>query len=503
MRTFFGHPVGLSTLFFTEMWERFSYYGMRGILILFMTTAAAQGGLGLPVDQAGAIYGTYVAMVYMMTMAGGWVADKVLGLRRSVFWGGVLIMCGHLSLAVPGLQFFYLGLVLVVLGTGLLKGNISAIVGQLYDGEGQDARRDAGYSIYYMGINLGGALGPLVVGLFAQSEWFRGVLAGWGLTPQTAWHFGFGAAAVGMFFGLVQYVLGQHRLPAASLPPAGARDEADLARARRRLFNIGLAVGVAGLAVFGLARAGRLTITPTGVGLFFDVLILATVLGFFGWLFLSASWSREERKRLVVIVVLFLGAAVFWAGFEQAGSTLNLFAQRNTANTVLGIPYPASWLQSVNSIFIIMFAPVFAWLWVRLGRRDPSSPAKFALGLLLLAAAYGLMVAAALAAASGALVSPMWLIGCYLLQTFGELCLSPVGLSAMSKLAPARVAGLMFGVWFLASAVGNKIAGRVGGLYESFSLPTIFGANTLFVLVFAVLMALLIVPIRRMLQARS
>ncbi|MGE0553904.1 MAG: oligopeptide:H+ symporter [Gemmatimonadales bacterium] len=257
------------------------------------------------------------------------------------------------------------------------------------------------------------------------------------------------------------------------------------------------------MAVLLLARQGTITITPTGVGLFFDILITLTVVGFFGWLFLSADWSPEERKRLVVIFVLFLGAAVFWAGFEQAGSTLNLFAQRNTANTFLGWAYPASWLQSVNSIFIIIFAPIFAWLWTALRRRDPSSPTKFTLGLLLLAIAYGVMVVAAMRSTDGTLVSPMWLIAVYLLQTFGELCLSPVGMSAMSRLAPVRVSGLMFGVWFLASSVGNKIAGRVGGLYESFSLPAIFGANALFVLVFAIGMALLIVPIKRMLAARE
>jgi POT family proton-dependent oligopeptide transporter len=495
--SFFGHPSGLSTLFFTEMWERFSYYGMRGILILFMTTAVAQGGLGMPVDQAGAIYGTYVAMVYMMTLGGGWVADKLLGLRRSVFWGGVLIMSGHISLALPRTETFYLGLVLVVLGTGLLKGNISAIVGQLY--EGQDAKRDAGYSVYYMGINLGGALGPLACGFLAQQQWFRDLLQSWGLRPESAWHFGFGAAAVGMFFGLVQYVLGQRNLTASALPAAGAGDEAETRRSRRILALAGGGVAVLALAVWGLARAGRLAVTPSGVGLFFDILITATVIGFFGWLFLGRGWTADERKRLVVIFVLFLGAAVFWAAFEQAGSTLNLFAERSTANTFLGVPYPASWLQSVNSIFIIIFAPVFGWVWLQLGRRDPSSPTKFSLGLFLLAAAYALMILAALAAADGTKVSPMWLIVCYLLQTFGELCLSPVGLSAMSKLAPARVAGLMFGVWFLAASVGNKIAGRVGGLYETFSLPTIFGANTAFVLVFAVGMAVLIVPIRRML----
>jgi proton-dependent oligopeptide transporter, POT family len=497
-RSFFGHPRGLSTLFFTEMWERFSYYGMRGILILFMTSTVAQGGLGLPVDQAGSIYGTYVAMVYMTTLVGGWLADRLLGFRRSVFWGGVLIMCGHLSLAVPGLTTFYLGLVLVVLGTGLLKGNISAIVGQLYEGD-DDTRRDAGYSLYYMGINLGGAIGPIAVGLFAQHPWFKGVLRSWGLPVESAWHFGFALAAVGMFFGLVQYVLGQKRLPAKSIPPAGGSDPVKVARAKR---VVALSAGgtlVVLLALWGLTRAGTLTITPNGVGLAFDILILATVIGFFGWLFLSGSWTPAERKRLVVIFVLFLAASVFWAGFEQAGSTLTLFAQRNTRPSFLGMTFPASWFQSINSIFIIIFAPVFGWIWLRLGRHDPSRPTKFALGLFLSSLGYVAMFFAAKAAANGALVSPMWLVVCYLMQTFGELCLSPVGMSAMSSLAPARVGGLMFGVWFLASSVGNKIAGRVGGLYESFSLPTIFGANAGFVLVFAALMALLIVPIKRML----
>jgi len=498
-RSFFGHPRGLSTLFFTEMWERFSYYGMRGILILFMTTAVAQGGLGLPVDQAGSIYGTYVAMVYMTTLIGGWLADRLLGFRRSVFWGGVLIMCGHLSLALPRLETFYLGLVLVVLGTGLLKGNISAIVGQLYEGD-DDTRRDAGYSLYYMGINLGGAIGPLAVGLLAQHPWFQGVLQSWGIPVEASWHFGFALAAIGMFFGLVQYVLGQKRLPAASLPPAGGSDPAKMARARRIFWLATAGVAAFLLAVWALARSGTISITPNGVGFFFDILILATVVGFFGWLFLGSSWTPGERKRLIVIFVLFLAASVFWAGFEQAGSTLTLFAQRNTRPTLLGITFPASWFQSVNSIFIIIFAPIFGWLWLKLGRHDPTRPTKFALGLFLSALGYVAMFFAAEAAAGGALVSPMWLIVCYLLQTFGELCLSPVGLSAMSSLAPARVGGLMFGVWFLASSVGNKIAGRVGGLYESFSLPTIFGANAGFVLVFALLMALLIVPINRMLH---
>ena len=495
-RGFFGHPVGLSTLFFTEMWERFSYYGMRAILILFMVAPVTEGGLGMPVPDAGAIQGTYTAMVYMMTMVGGWFADKMLGLRRSVFWGGVLIMAGHLSLAVPGLSTFYLGLVLVVFGTGLLKGNVSAIVGQLYKAD--DTRRDAGYSVYYMGVNLGGFLGPLFCGYFGQSESFRNFLGSVGLTVESGWHFGFGAAAVGMFFGLIQYVLGKGRLPATAEHPLGISSPEDAARARRQL---GVAVGVVAVAfaaAIGLDRAGTISITPTGFAGAVDAFLVVLVVGFFGWLFLAGKWTPEERKRLVVVLVLFLGASVFWAGFEQAASTLNLFAARNTANTFFGWSYPPSWLQSVNSFFIIVFAPIVGLVWMKLGSRNPSSPAKFSLGLFLLAAAYVLMIGASLAAGGGVKVSPMWLIGCYFLQTIGELCLSPVGLSAMSTLAPARVQGLMMGVWFLASSVGNKVAGRVGGMYESYSLPTIFGANAGFVAVFAVLMVLLIVPIKRL-----
>jgi POT family proton-dependent oligopeptide transporter len=350
-----------------------------------------------------------------------------------------------------------------------------------------------------MGINLGAFFGPLITGWLAQSEGFRRMLQGWGISPEASWHWGFGAAAVGMAFGLIQYLLGGKRLPERSLYAAGGTDPVAVARSRRTLTMAIGSVAAVVLVLLGLQAAGVLRITTSGIATGLDWLLLLITVGFFAWLFLAGQWTRDERKRLVVILVLFLGAAAFWAGFEQAGSTLNLFAERNTSNTLFGWAYPASWLQAVNPLFIIIFAPVFGLLWVKLGPRNPSSPAKFALGLFQLSAAYALMILAASAASGGARVSPMWLIVVYLLQTFGELCLSPVGLSAMSKLAPERVAGLMFGVWFLASSVGNKIAGRVAGLYESFSLPTIFAANTLFVLVFAVVLALLIRPIARML----
>jgi POT family proton-dependent oligopeptide transporter len=494
---FFGHPAGLSTLFFTEMWERFSYYGLRAILILFMTAPLALGGLGWGVERAGAIYGTYAASGYLMCLPGGWVADKVLGLRRSVFWGGVLIMCGQICLAIPHTSFFlYPGLILIALGTGMLKPNISAMVGQLYSPE--DVRRDAGFSIYYMGINVGATFSPLICGWLAQGEGFQHLLGKVGIDPTTSWHFGFGFGALGMAFGLLQYVLTGKRLGNAGLAVLGASSSEAMAAARRKL---GLALGgvlAVIVLVVALALGGVIAVTPAGVSRAMDFVLLGVVAGFFAWLFTAGQWTPDERKRLVVILVLFLAATVFWSAFEQAASTLNLFAQNQTRNSIFGISYPASWLQSVNAFLIIVLAPVAGLVWIKLGSRDPSTSAKFSLGLFFLGAGFAVMILAATAAANGQKVSPLWLVLTYLLHTVGELCLSPVGLSAMTKLAPARVTGLMMGVWFLASSVGNKIAGTVAGLTEKFSGQQIFGTVTVVALFFALVMALLVRPIKRM-----
>jgi len=495
-RAFFGHPRGLSTLFFTEMWERFTYYGMRAILILFMTAPAAAGGLGFDTGKAGVIYGTYTAFVYLMSLPGGWVADRFLGQRRATLYGGTVIMLGNLCLAIPSAELFYPGLFLVVIGTGLLKPNVSVMVGQLYSQE--DHRRDSAFSIFYMGINLGAFLSPLVCGWLAQSNQFRDVLAGLGLRPEHSWHWGFGAAALGMLCGLIQYLVGWKYLGEAGVHPAPAKSPEDAARARRLLRNgVLLSVGLFGLLAL-LSSAGVLEVTPERVGNWFGVVLFGTAIGFFGWLFASGGWTRAERKRLVVIAVLFFGAAVFWSVFEQAGSTLNLFAERSTANTLFGFDFPASWFQSLNALFIIVLAPVFAALWVKLGQRNPSSPAKFTVGLFFVALGFAVLIVAAQLAASGQRVSPLWLTVTYLLHTIGELCLSPVGLSAMTRLAPARVAGLMMGVWFLASSVGNYLGGRIAGLYEAFSLPGLFTAVTLYALAAALVMAALVRPIRRM-----
>jgi len=458
-RSFFGHPRGLATLFFTEMWERFSYYGMRALLILFMTASVRNGGLGFPVAKAGAIYGLYTAMVYLLSLPGGWVADHITGQRRAVLYGGMLIAAGQFCLAAPSMAVFYLGLILLVLGTGLLKPNVSTIVGQIY-AQG-DARRDAGFSIFYMGINLGALISPLA--------------CGW-LGERISWRLGFGLAGVGMIAGLIQYVLGGKYLGSAGMLP-GAAGGPEVLRRRKRQAALG---GLAALAIFGvcggLAAAGAVEITAQTISNALGVVLVIVTAAIFSWLLLGKGWSGIERKRLGAILVLFLSAAVFWSAFEQAGSSLSLFAERSTNREAFGFLFPASWFQFVQPFFIITLAPVFAWLWVALRSREPSSPAKFTWGLCFAGVGFAILVPASSMAMRGAAVSPWWLVSTYLFHSLGELCLSPVGLSAMTKLAPARVGGMMMGLWFVSIGIGDYLGGRVTSLYESVSLPTLFGA---------------------------
>ena len=495
MRSFFGHPRGLSTLFFSEMWERFSYYGMRGFLILYMTAAVSAGGLGLDTATAAAIYGTYTAMVYLMSLPGGWLADRLLGQQRAVLIGGMLIALGHFSLAVPLDPTFYLGLALIVLGTGLLKPNISVIVGQLYGP--QDLRRDSGFSIFYMGINAGALLGPLVTGFLAQSEMFRARLADWGLDPNAAWHWGFGAAGVGMTLGLVQYVRGRGALGEAGLRPAASAGDRAIAL---RQFTTATAVCIA--LVGAWAALGqideRLAITTASFSTVAGYSLLVITVVFFTRLFLDRSWTPDERRRLSPIVVFFLTSALFWSVFEQAGSTLNLFADRSTRNEIFGAAFPSSWWQSFNPLGIIVFGPVFAWLWIRLGRRQPSTPAKFALGLLGVGLGFLVLVPGAAIASAGVQVGVFWLAGVYLLHTWAELCLSPVGLSAMTRLAPARIVSLMMGGWFLATSVGNYAGGQMAALYGAMPLERLLLSVAILPIAAGVVMFLARRPLTRL-----
>lgn len=485
---FFGHPRGLSTLFFTEMWERFSFYGMRALLILFMTAAPAAGGLGFDTATAGAIYGLYTSMVYMTALPGGWIADRLIGPQRAVLYGGILIACGHFSMAVPSLTTFYLGLLLIVIGTGLLKGNVSVIVGRLYSAS--DVRRDAGYSIFYMGINTGAFIAPLVCGYLGQ---------------RVSWHMGFAAAGVGMVLGIVQYTLGRKYLGDAGRYPASAGSSEEIVRQRSRaMLWTGLTVGALLLVTAGI-YTGVLPITPKQIADAAGIFLLGLTVAFFGWLYLSPGWTPAERKQLYVVGVLFLAAALFWSQFEQAGSTLNLFADRDSNNTLFGYEFPSTWYQSLNSLFIIALAPLFAWLWVWMARRgtEPSSPAKFGWGLVLVGAGFAVLVGGAVLAEQGVKVSPMWLVVVYFLHTCGELSLSPVGLSAMSKLAPVRIGGLIMGVWFLASSVGNYIGGRLAAFYETMTLPSLFGAVAIFGIGAGVVLLLFSRPMRRLAEGEG
>ena len=492
--TFFGHPRGLSTLFFTELWERFSYYGMRGLLILYMTAPLAAGGLGYDTATAGAIYGLYGGSVYLACLPGGWLADRFLGARAATRCGGLLILAGHLCLALPVRETFFMGLALVVAGTGLLKPSVSTLVGGLYPPD--DPRRDAGYSLYYMGINAGAFLAPLACGWLALSGEFRSFIAGFGIRPEAAWHAGFAAAAVGMLVGLVQFMRGTRHLVGVGEAPA-TPGETDRRRLRQG------SVALAGLILLSgtLLWSGTLSVSLLSDG--FALVLLGVTAAFFLTMFRASDWTAAERHRLRLILLLFVGASVFWSLFEQGGSTLTLFAARNTDLSVGGYEFPATWFQSVNPLLIIALAPIFAWGWVRLGPRNPSSVAKFILGLVLVAAGFAVLVPAAQLAIAGEKVSPWWLVAAYTLHTVGELCLSPVGLSAMSRLAPLRIASLTMGVWFLASAVGNYLGGRVAGLYERFTLPELFGTVALAALVAAGVMLALLPAANRLLTSRA
>jgi POT family proton-dependent oligopeptide transporter len=487
-RGFFGHPSGLSTLFFTEMWERFSYYGMRGFLILYMTASAQVGGLGLTTPTAAAIYGTYTSMVYLMSLPGGWIADRLIGQRRAVLYGGILIAAGHYTLAVPTHAAFYFGLTLIVFGTGLLKPNISTIVGQLY--EQNDMRRDAGFSLFYMGINLGAFVGPLLTGYLAQDEGFRSTIASFGMDPNASWHWGFGAAGIGMTLGLIQYMLGSRRLGDAGQHPVKPASLHAAAQLRRRAALV-LGGGLLLLAALGGAiAAGLLPVTPQQVSSSYGYVLLAVTVVFFAWLLLDREWTAAERKRLYLIGVFFLAYALFSAVFEQAGSTLNLFADRASRNSVFGHAFPSSWYQSLNALFILVFAPMFAWLWIKMDRAQPSSPTKFSFGLIGVGLGFLLLVPASGMAGNGSLVSPLWLTGTYLIHTWAELCLSPVGLSSMTKLAPTRIVSLMMGVWFLGASVGNFLGGLTATFYESMPITQLFGVVALLPIAAGVVMFL-------------
>jgi POT family proton-dependent oligopeptide transporter len=470
------------------MWERYSYYGTRALLILYMTADVAHGGLGFSVVKAGSLYGFYTAMVYLLGMPGGWIADRIIGQRRAVLYGGILISGGNLCLASPSTTAFYAGLALLMLGTGMLKPNVSTIVGQLYTPK--DKRRDSAFSIFYMGINVGALVSPLICGWVGE---------------KINWRWGFAVSAFGMIVGLIQYMLSGNLLGEAGLHPSSSGDpEKD--RAQKR--NGSLAVGGFLLLIIVLAlmaSKGAFTITAEAISNALGWVLIALAAVVFAWMILGKGWSAVERKRAAAILVLFMGSTVFWAVYEQAGSSLTLFAERNTNRhlwALLGLHhgedflYPTSWFQFVQPAFVLILAPIFAWLWIWLGRREPSYPLKFSLGVLFVGFSFLVMIPAA----HGTNVSPHWLTVSYFLSVVGEMCLSPVGLSAMTKLAPSRAQGFVMGVWFLSVGTGNWMAGKAGSFYETIPLPKLFGLGAGVAIAAAILLAVLVKPTKRLMS---
>jgi proton-dependent oligopeptide transporter, POT family len=482
------HPKGLYVLFFAEMWERFSYYGMRAILLLFLLDNI-KGGMGMSAAEGTAVYGLYTASVYLLTLPGGWLADNILGQKKAIWYGGIVIMLGHIILAIPaGSAIFFLGLCTVAVGTGLLKPNISSIVGELYPEGG--ARRDAAFSIFYMGINLGSFLGIAIVGYLGE---------------KVNWHMGFGAAAVGMLLGLIvfrygsaTYLKGLGDVPAAKDPGEKAVEQAS---GNNKILGYGL---IALLVVFliVLQTTGTINMTTAqGLAQGAGIIIVSISAAYFLFILIAGGLTRVEKYRVGVLIILFLAIALFWAGYEQAGTSLQIFAERHTQRMIGGWEVPSSWFQNFQPTFVLIFAPVLASLWISLSakNRNPSIPVKFAMGLILLGLSFFVMVAASNIAVKGELASPFFLTFTYFLHTIGELCVSPVGLSSYTKLAPKRYVSQLMGIWFVGASLGNLIAGIfAGGFDESniLQMPALFNQVAMITTVFGLILLVFWKPIK-------
>jgi POT family proton-dependent oligopeptide transporter len=508
-RAFFGHPIGLRTLFFTEMWERLSYYGGRALLFIYMTTSVGLGGRGMSSAAAGTVMALYLSSVYLLSLPGGWVADRFLGQRKSVTIGGIGIAIGNAMLAMHD-GLFFPGLAMIALGTGFLKPNVSTIVGQLYKAE--DPRRDAGFTIYYMGINIGAGVAPIIGMVFAQSQWFRGVLASHDIDANLCWKVGFAVPAIGMVAGVIQYLAGSRNLGDAGLHPTIPSDPKKAAR--DRVTAAGIALGIIAIVAGGLlidrfvVSIGKDMLQNVfGVGLVF------ASLGVFAVFYKSAQ-NDEEKKRVTAMIPLFVGGIAFFMVFEQASTTMSLFAEGLVHREYLGMHVTSVAYQFVNAGCILLLAPVFAWLWTRLGKvgKEPSSVNKFAFGTVFTLLSIVLLLPALstisqvdyvapemMWAFPFRTVSPNYLVLFYIVSTCSELCISPVGLSSMSKLAPARLAGMVMGTWFLAAAIGNYLAGRAAQLSSAHGFGFLFWALIIASVIIAAALFAVAPAIRRML----
>lgn len=452
---FFGHPKGLFTLFFTEFWERFSYYGMKAILVYYMYYSVSKGGLGIDQQTAIAIVSVYGSLVYMSGIIGGWISDRITGSTKAVFYGGILIMFGHIALAVPGsMTMFFVSMVLIVLGTGLLKPNISTVLGEMYDIS--DARRDAAFSIFYMGVNLGAFVAPLVVGSIGMSYNF---------------HAGFGLAAIGMFLALVVYIATKKK----NLGLAGTFVANPLPAAeKQKTFT---KIGIAAVVVIALIVVAAITGTLTIASFINLVGILGCIIPilYFLTMYRSKKTTKEERSRLIAYIPLFIASVMFWSIEEQGSTILATFADQKTQLNFAGMHINPAWFQSLNPLFIIVFAPILGWLWVKLGNKQPTYTQKFGFGLLLAGLSFVVILVPALIGGAHALVNPLWLVLSYFVVSIGELALSPVGLSATTKLAPSAFSAQMMSLWFLSNAAAQALNAQLVKFYTPQNEMAYFG----------------------------
>jgi POT family proton-dependent oligopeptide transporter len=490
-KTFFGHPRGLSTLFFTEMWERFSYYGMRALLLLFMIGTVEEGGMGMDEKTGGAIYGLYTMFVYLLSLPGGWIADRLLGLRKSIFYGGCIIALGHFCLAFPYQETFFFGLLLIVIGTGLLKPTASALVGEQYALDDR-AGRDAGFSIFYMGINIGAFIAPLITSYLGEN---------------INWHYGFAAAGVGMILGLIQFKLTEKNLGSTGLQPGKAGDKEGQKKARTILTVVGLA-----LVVFVVLLMTRtITIDPVVFAQTVGIVLLICAVIYFIYVFVTQNLDASETKKMWAIIIIFIATTVFYTGYEGQGSSLNIFADRYTDMFLGSFEMPAGWLQSFPAIFVVIFVPMFAALWVWSAKKkiNISTPVKMSMGLIFMALGYVVMIGASKIVIGGDKPLPTWLIFTYMLHTFGEICLYPIGLSAVTRLSPQRLVGQMMGVFFMALALGNLAAGLFAGEFDDATIASnpnvlvdLFGLVAMITLIGGVIVLIISKPLLKLMQEK-
>lgn len=478
--SFFGQPRGLSTLFFTEMWERFSYYGMRAILLYYMYWSVAKGGLGFEPGLAASIMSIYGSLVYLSSVVGGFISDRILGSRRTVFYGGILIMFGHIALSMPlGSIALFVSIVLITLGTGLLKPNISEMVGDLYTE--YDNRRDSGFTIFVFGINFGSFISPILVGYLGQHVNF---------------HLGFSLAAIGMFFGLLQYICGgKKHLPSSSLYASDPLEPEDV---KKLSVKVGLGVVVFALILLLMNVMGALNIGNFITLL--SVIAVATPIIYFIIIITSKKITSTERSRVTAYIPLFIAAAIFWAIEEQGSSVLALFAANQTNNSLFGFQIPASWYQSLNPFFIMLYTPFFAWLWIKLGKKQPSSPSKFSLGLMIAGLSYLFMVIPVALFGSSAKVSPFWLIGSWAIVEVAELLISPIGLSVTTKLAPKSFESQMMSMWFLADSAAQAVNSQIVKYYTPDNEVRYFTMVAIAAVIAGILLAFLIKPIKKLME---